>query len=178
MDEIWKPVPGYELQYEASSLGRIRSTRSKTNTRCGLILKPKVSKRKYLDVTLCNNGIKKSYRVHAVIAVAFLGPRPLGGTVNHKDGNKQNNTVDNLEWCSVKDNIRHARLFLGGNYTNPPILRGEKNPKTPLKSEDVIEIRRKRREDKTTFSQLAKIYGVSKSAIRNIVNYKTWIHIN
>lgn len=105
--EIWKPVVGYEGWYEVSSLGRVRSLSHylDCNGRYqkfhqGKILKQQANVRwRYMSVYLSKNGIRNRIPVHRIVASAFL-PNPNNlSDVNHKDENKQNNRVDNLEWC-------------------------------------------------------------------------------
>lgn len=115
--EVWKDIPGYEGIYQASTFGRIRTVEGKTTftTRHGVrhwksrILKgrgdnPKTGKR----VSLWKDGKSKDWLVARLVAITFLGYPPEGFTVNHKDGNRLNNSLDNLEWLSLADNIRHA----------------------------------------------------------------------
>ena len=110
--EYWKPVVGYENLYEVSNLGRIRSfdrwVKSKNGSIriCrGRILKPYTNKDGYLCVVLSKNNKHKTYKVHRLVAEAFL-PNPNNlPQVNHKDENKQNNNVENLEFCDCKYNI-------------------------------------------------------------------------
>lgn len=109
--EIWKPVFGYEGLYLVSSLGQVRSLdmRVKTKggvmvTRKGRILKPIVNIDGYLTVTLCKNGSKRTWRIHRLVAIAFI-PNPLGlPVINHKNEDKADNRVENLEWCTVAYN--------------------------------------------------------------------------
>ena len=110
-DEVWKPIPGYEGLYEASSLGRIRSldkvvrsarSRSGKRTRRGRILQTSVSNKGREHLTLWKDGHAKTMLVHRLVAAAFLGPSSL--TVNHRDENPLNNSVENLEWCTSKYN--------------------------------------------------------------------------
>lgn len=105
--EIWKPVVGYEGWYEVSSLGRVRSVSHTLDCagRFKVFHKGKILKQQanirwgYLTVYLSKNGIRKRVRVNRLVAMAFL-PNPQGlPMVNHKDENRQNNRVDNLEWC-------------------------------------------------------------------------------
>lgn len=117
MEECWKPVEGYEGLYEVSNLGRVRSlTRiavtysnggtqvRKGRIRCGTIDKSTG----YARLLLCKEAVQKSFNIHRLVAIAFI-PNPYNKPqVNHKDGNKANNRVDNLEWCTVKENARHA----------------------------------------------------------------------
>jgi NUMOD4 motif/HNH endonuclease len=168
--ERWVPIPGYEGVYEASSLGRIRSVGTR-RSRWGppLVLIPTISKGGYLRVGLCINLRQFTVHVHTLIATAFLGDR-RGRQVNHKDGNKQNNATDNLEWVTSKENIRHAMaLGLKKHY------RGERGPAAKLTQAQVDEIRSLHRIE--TNRALAQRYGVSESAIWMIQARRSWQHV-
>ena len=98
----WKPIPNYENLYEVSNTGEIRSIKPRYKNK--QILKAGVGSRGYLVVTLCNKNTQKSYNVHRLVAQAFI-PNPNNlPCVNHKDENRTNNNVDNLEWCTYKYN--------------------------------------------------------------------------
>lgn len=97
----WKDIAGYELYYQISNIGQVK--RKDT----GKILKNNI-RNGYEYVTLCVNGQRKKFYVHRLVAIAFI-PNPNSyEQVNHKDGNKSNNKVDNLEWCTQKENLMHA----------------------------------------------------------------------
>ena len=101
----WKSVVGYEGRYEVSLSGEVRSILT------GRILKPGTQSRGYQTVVLYDGSSPKrpqSKTVHSLVAEAFLGPRPDKMTINHLDGDKSNNRLDNLEYCSMSDNARHA----------------------------------------------------------------------
>lgn len=104
--EVWKPVPNYEDLYEVSNTGKIRSL-------CGRYghlneLKQCIGSKGYLLVTLCRKGKQKTTNVHRIVATVFI-PNPNGyPCINHKDLNKQNNMVNNLEWCSYTHNNTFA----------------------------------------------------------------------
>lgn len=106
MEEIWKPIQGYEGRYEISTLGRIRSyAQSKT----GKIRTGNINKHGYLTTVLYNKEKEKSeYLVHRLVAYAFINNPGNLPQVNHKDENKQNNCVDNLEWCTNDYNIHYG----------------------------------------------------------------------
>ena len=113
MEEIWKDIPYYEGLYQASTFGRIRTCEGKTTftKRHGIrhwkkrILKYKgVSKPGY-RVILWKNGKPQSWLVSRLVAMTFLGESDL--TVNHIDGNRLNNHIENLEWLPLKDGVRH-----------------------------------------------------------------------
>ena len=99
--EIWRPVIGYENNYVVSNLARIKNTRSLR------MLKP-INSRGYTLVSLCKNGIIKSTRIHRIVALAFI-PNPHNKPfINHKNGNKNDNSIENLEWCTYKENLQHS----------------------------------------------------------------------
>ena len=100
MTEVWCTIKGYESQYQVSDQGRVRSLKFGKER----ILKPGITTDGYLIVGLCNNGKHKWYSVHRLVAKTFI-PNPDNlPEVNHKDEDKENNSVHNLEWCSSKYN--------------------------------------------------------------------------
>lgn len=99
MEEIWKDIAGYEGLYQVSNLGRVKNIKS------GIILKPAKNSAGYLHVHLTGN---KHYYLHRLVALAFI-PNPHNyPEVNHKDENKENNCVDNLEWADRKYNCNYG----------------------------------------------------------------------
>lgn len=113
IDEIWKDIPNYEGLYQASNLGNIRTHKNKTTytEQHGVrhwkqrILKPKSQNYETgYRVDLWKDGKPKSYLVARLIAITFLGESNL--TVNHINGNRFDNRLENLEWCSLKENIQ------------------------------------------------------------------------
>ena len=97
-----RDIPGYESLYAITSCGRVWSYRAKK------FLKPEKTETGYLRVNLCKDGVCKKYRIHRLVAEAYL-PNPLNlPQVNHKDEDKSNNALPNLEWISPKDNINYG----------------------------------------------------------------------
>lgn len=99
MTEIWKDIKGFEGSYQASSNGRIRNKKGRT-------IKPTL-RGDYLKVSLYKNGRAKQLSVHRIIAETFLNNPDNLPVVNHKDEDKFNNLVENLEWCSVGYNTKY-----------------------------------------------------------------------
>lgn len=106
-NEIWKDIAGYEVLYQVSNLGRVKSL-GNYKSRREKILKPNPDKDGYLHVILCKNGKGKNKSVQQLVLGAFdSNPNNLT-EVNHKDENKANNRLDNLEWCDPKYNRNYG----------------------------------------------------------------------
>lgn len=113
--EKWKDIKNYEGLYQVSNLGNIRSLdhirKNGENKVClskGKILKPGILNTGYSFVVLSKNGKTKGYKVHRLVAETFLKNEKNYKCVNHKDENKQNNNVENLEWCSYLYNNNYG----------------------------------------------------------------------
>lgn len=120
-EEEWRAIPGYEGYYEVSSLGNVRSLDKEIKAnlvnneyvnRPGRILKQKEVKG-YKTVSLCVDYEATTWRVHRLVAMAFIPNPDSKPQVNHIDGNPSNNCVNNLEWCTAKENQWHRRNILG-----------------------------------------------------------------
>lgn len=127
MEEIWKPVPGFEGKYEVSNHGRIRSVMRvvmSKNGRAkhlkGRVLRP--GRRPCGHLTVALSG--KSHHAHILVLSAFVGPRPPGMETRHLDGNPQNNHLSNLRWGSRADNTRDRKWH--GGPTGTRKLTGER----------------------------------------------------
>lgn len=110
MGEIWRDIDGYEGKYQVSNWGRVR------NVKRNIIIKPYLNHKGYEKVSLSRGtkGNTDKHRVHRLVALAFIpNPNDLP-QVNHKDGNKRNNSVSNLEWCTNLQNAQHAALLRRG----------------------------------------------------------------
>jgi hypothetical protein len=108
----WKPVKDYEGIYEVSDQGEVRRIKGGKGTRVGTCLKPKTSNRGYQEVCLCRSTKKKMHLVHRLVATAFFGDSDL--QVNHKNFDKTDNRLSNLEWVTPEENMAHA--IDGGHY--------------------------------------------------------------
>ena len=107
MEEIWKDIEGYEGLYQVSNLGNVKSLNYR-QTKREKILKSVNDKDGYLFVSLCKNSVIKHYSIHRLVADVFIDNPNNYPQVNHKDENKTNNNVDNLEWCSPKYNTNYG----------------------------------------------------------------------
>ena len=109
MKEIWKDCKGYEGKYQVSNLGRVWSIGSQK------YLKGSTDKDGYMCVYLtAKNGKTKIEKIHRLVALVFLDNPNNYPQVNHKDENKQNNCVDNLEWCDTKYNTTYSKSKASG----------------------------------------------------------------
>lgn len=111
--EVWKDIPGYEGLYQASNQGRIKSLPKRKGKGNGYIkeeeiLKASVEAHGYERVVLGKDGKKKKYQVHRLIAATFIPNEENKQQVNHINGNKADNRVENLEWCTDSENMQHA----------------------------------------------------------------------
>lgn len=116
--EEWAPIPEFEGYFEASSVGRIK------NAWTGKVLKQGTNKKGYKIVSLKVLDQKCTREVHRLVASAFIDGDHAGMDVHHKDGNKTNNRLSNLEYCTRKENIRHAiedGVMKPNNFGNKPI---------------------------------------------------------
>lgn len=111
MNEIWKSIVGYEGLYEVSNLGNVKSL-DKVDTlgrfRKGKIMSQSLHKDGYLQLSISKNGVSSKKLIHRLVAEAFLEKVNGKDKINHIDGNKLNNSVINLEWCTDKENSEHA----------------------------------------------------------------------
>lgn len=171
--EEWRPVLGYEGWYSVSNTGRVRRDKAVGHgCKPGRILRHKQPTRSccYMRVTLCKKYTKRTHAVHVLVAESFLGKRPRGKFVNHKNLKKLDNSAANLEWVTRKQNARHA--IAAGNTGGRP-LPGIQNGRAKLSEAQVREIKIQ----KGVIGQrvLAALCGVSKSAIQFIHQGKHWI---
>lgn len=169
MKEMWKKIRGYD-NYEVSNLGRVRSlarpmtSRGDMPRRENKILKQ--NGQRYNKIVLHKNGIKISPNVHVLVATHFILNPDKKPCINHKDGNKRNNNIKNLEWCTSQENcIDSLKRF--PRY-------GIFNPKAKLTNNQVKKIRKMATNNSIT--SIAKTYGVTPANICDIIKRKTWTH--
>ena len=167
-DVEWRQVAGYP-DYEVSCDGRVRSNKKKTP----IVLKPGLSRTGYPRVVLCaRDGSKQNKTVHRVVAETYIPNPENKPQVNHKDGVKSNNTVDNLEWATPSENVQHAFDVLN---------RVRQNGGTNKLTKEQVEDLRTRAANGTlgTFTECAKEHGVSKEviswAVKGVKGHYDWV---
>jgi hypothetical protein len=154
--EIWKDVLGYESFYQVSNLGNVKTL---GNNKFGNIRVMKNTLRKgYCTVTLRKNNIQKIFRVHRIVAEAFIANPHKKSQVNHKNGIKNDNRLENLEWATAFENMQHASA---NNLLN--VAKGEKHYNFKLSEEKISEIISL--SHKFTQKELSLKFNVSKTLI-------------
>lgn len=176
--EEWRDIVGYVGAYQVSNLGRVRSlarvvVRRKTGAICVkarlLALSPNW-RTKYYSVMLACDGTRKRVQVHQLVAEAFIGHCPPGYEINHKDLDRHNNRIDNLEFVTHLDNIRHA---IRAGAINK---RGESHHNARLCNQDVVAIRLACANGAIR-AEVAQKYGVKVKQIDKIISRERWGHI-
>lgn len=124
MTEIWRDIDGYEGIYQISNKGRVKSLHNGSER----ILRPVIDKYGYMFVYLSNNSVRKYFRLHRLVALAFIPNPENKPQVNHKDENKKNNCVENLEWITHIDNCNYGtRNERIGDSQSKPIFQYSKS---------------------------------------------------
>lgn len=177
--EQWKAIPGFEGYYEASTLGNIRSVSRKViihgasgDYERSLKSKPMTplpdGKGYYLMVELSRDGRSKRYLIHRLVAQTFIENPESLPEVNHKDENKRNNRVDNLEWCT------HA---YNNNYgSKKTASRGEGNAQCKFSEATILELKRQYKPNDPEFGTkgLSEKFGISISHVSAIIHGRRW----
>lgn len=156
MTEEWRPIVGYEDRYEISSLGRVRTLPR--------ILSPSCGSHGYPAVSLSKNKKSQKHSVHVLVLEAFVGPRPSGHQVLHKNGDRTDSKLENLRWGTpaenTQDRYRHGTVFFGDEHWN-----------TKVSDADVARIR-----EAIAFGavqeDLVDVYGVCRATI-SAIKHKT-----
>jgi hypothetical protein len=174
--EQWRPVIGYGGLYEVSNWGRVKSlARTRANGTAGAlrqypekILASRLNIHGYWQVGLSKEGVQKQFRVHVLVAAAFLGPRPDGLVICHGPGGKQDNRPCNLSYKTQAENM-------ADKYRDGTEQRGERNGKAKL-TEAQVRLARRLHEANVdgVITDLAKVWGVHKSAVWQAVHKKSW----
>jgi len=163
--EIWKEIENSYGPYEISSEGRLR--------RYGRLLKPRMHpKLGYVQAAIYFSKYQAKYPlVHRLVVETFIGIIPSGCQVNHKNGNRSDNRIENLEVMTASENNLHAYSVLGKERPS-----GSKHPMAKLTEEDVLRIR-----EQYLFGarqiDIAHVFGIDKTSVRDIVHRYGWTHI-
>lgn len=159
-------IQGFE-NYEVNELGEIWSLPKKTRKGVRIVKALKYPKTGYMYVDLCKDGKVKKFTVHRLVALNLIPNPENKPQVNHINGNKTDNRVENLEWCTRSENQKHS-IQIGLRTT-----KGEKNSQSKLNEQDVLYIRN----SKEKGSILAKKFNISNPTICDIRKYRSWTHI-
>lgn len=158
-------IPGYNNRYILTPEGVVYSNSNRTK-RDGVV-KISISEDGYSYVRLCADGKVKKHFIHRLIAQAYIPNEFNLEQVNHIDGNKSNNTIGNLEWCSRLDNMRHASK-------HGLMQKGQNRPSSKITEKDAVEIRN----SNLCGRELAQIYGISKNTVLLIKRGIKWAYLN
>lgn len=161
-EEVWKEIEGFE-HYEISSHGRVRKTISK---RLKVL---KVDKKGYHNITLHTKGKRRYFKVHRLVAQAFIPNPENKKEVNHMNGIPDCNHKENLEWATRKENMQHAK-------EEGLVACGENHGMAKLTAKEVEDIRTLYVPYDKAFNQnaLARKFGVSRTCINHVINNRSW----
>lgn len=167
--ENWRPIPNYEGFYEASDDGRIRRVGGKERVQVAVGAG-------YRGVTLSAHNVQKGISVHRLVWSAFNGEIPKGMWINHKNGIKTDNRLENLELTTPSENQKHSYDVLKRKKSP---LTGSKHHKTHLTEADVIALRAEYDTDRTRAKreELAVKYGIAYDTVKRIVYRTAWRHV-
>ena len=170
--EEWRPRP--DGIYAVSNMGRVRrEVGGGNNARAGRVLKAGANNHGYRAVLLYDaNGGRRACTVHALVAEAFLGPRPLGMQVNHKNGIKTDARAENLEYVTPSENLKHA--YATGLS---PSQKGEANQYSKLTDAQVREIRTLHATTRMSQSAIAARFAVTQSLVSYVLSGSIWRHV-
>lgn len=168
MKEIFISIIGFDGFYQISNYGRVKSLRFNKER----IIKSFIGTGGYLHTQIKNNCVMHNLSIHRLVAKHFISNPDSKPDVNHIDGNKLNNRIENLEWCTKSENIRHS--FKIGTH---PRKIGTSNSNVKITESQVLEIRKLYDGKGISMRELANKYGLGKSSIYRIVNNISWSHI-
>lgn len=174
MQAIWKPIPIFNGSYLINGIGEVKSvtrivkySNGRKRIHYGQCIKQSMH-RGYKVISV----YRKQYSIHRLVAKTFLSIHEFNGAVvNHKDGNKLNNSVSNLEWCTQKYNDDHATKNKLKHHA-----KGEKNGCAKLSETEVLSIRMLVNKGDRQ-SEIADRLSISRATVCNIIKRKTWAHI-
>jgi len=179
--EIWKDISEYEGRYQVSNIGRVKSVARIVESRKGvfgnkkeIVLKPTKTKKGYLRIKLCKvfceKSIENNFYIHTLVAKSFLENPLKKPQVNHINGVKDDNRIENLEWVTGSENVIHS---LNNNLKIPQ--KGSEHGMSKLTEKEVLEIRAIGRSK--TLKEVSLKYNVDQSLISSILLNKIWNHV-
>lgn len=166
--EVWEDLKGLEEFAQISTLGRIK------NKKTGHIYNLGYYSNGYEQLSMTINEKRYTAIVHRLVAKQFIPNLENKPQVNHKNGIRDDNRVCNLEWCTQSENLKHSFRELNRERRD---MKGEKNTRSILNEQQVLEIRRLYEKEGKTNLELSKIYNMNPPAIWKIIHRYTWKHI-
>ena len=174
----WQSISAYEGMYKISNTGIVASLdryiphpKSGESLIKGRILTIQTDANGYKYIHLNKSGKSKAFKIHVLVARAFI-KNPKGHPfVNHKDGNKANNNVTNLEWCTQSENEKHAHSIGLKNH------KGENHPISQFSNEQILEVRRMFEKDKLSQREIGRKMNMNYKTVHKIVHRQRWAHI-
>lgn len=168
MKEEWRDIKGWEGVYQISNSGNLKSLKFGKER----ILKKRYDAYGYVMYSLNKDGKSYQRKAHRLVLESF-GEKIRGKEhVNHKNGVKGDNRIENLEWCTHSENIQHA--FDVGLAKG---MKGEKHPQCKLTKEQVVQIRNMYKPGKVSQEAVAKLFGVDRKVVSDIYLGKSWSHL-
>lgn len=177
--EIWVDIIDFEGYYQISNYGRVKSLRRVIHrNKMGILILPERILNPHIDVTgykrlyLYKKDFKTREFVHRIVALHFIENHNNKPQINHKNGIKTDNNIENLEWCTGKENVHHA-FRIGLNKASI----GEQKGTSKLKEIEVVIIKKLLKGNQHTQQEIANMYNVSRCAIKEIKFNRNWKHV-
>lgn len=178
MKEVWKDIEELNCLYQISSLGRVRSkdrviekSNGYTHTHKGKVLRPAVSKKGYLTCSASIMGQQKTVKPHRLVALYFVSNEDNKPHVNHINGIKTDNRIENLEWVTNHENILHAWK----TGLNKP-KKGVSHPRASISANDAKRVKDLRAKGFGR-KDIQKATGVNQNIVDNIIYNNSWSHL-
>lgn len=175
---MWKRIPKYD-DYEISNKGKIRRAIKGYNKPAKFVLKWDIGRDGYAQVTLSKKGQLFRTKIHRLVLLTFFGPCPKNMECNHKDGNKLNNCIENLEWVTKKEQVKHAienglRHYVGEKGINSKLKEGEVWLIRKIINSDYYKKQGYTHTRTLSLKKVAKMFKMSESTIKHIKHNRNW----